>query len=269
MAAALPRFFPDPYQEDKDRLRRSFLPGLLFAGLMWLVFVPAFFLDLDLGEYGLYPRRSYGLLGILTAPLLHADWAHLLSNTFPLILLSPMVFYMFPKKSGRIMLLLYLASGSLAWLMARPGYHIGASGIVYALASFIFFSGMFRHDRNSVMFSMVIFFLYGSMIYGIFPSEGRVSWESHLAGGIAGLFLSFFFRRTELPAPEPKPEIPSYYAFPETITNPPHINASFTGQPQLVIRYTFVPKNPEPEALSDLERPEPEIPWKKEESPER
>ncbi|MFC5271249.1 rhomboid family intramembrane serine protease [Adhaeribacter terreus] len=259
MTAAFSRFIHDPVQEDGNRLRRSFLPGLLFAGLMWLVFVPAFFLDLDLGHYGLYPRRSFGLLGILTAPLLHADWAHLLSNTFPLMLLAAMVFYMFPRNSGWIMLLLYLASGSLAWLMARPGYHIGASGVVYALASFIFFGGMFRRDRNAVMFSVVIFFLYGGLLYGIFPSEGRVSWESHLAGGIAGLFLAFFFRHTELPPPEPKPQIRTEYEFPETITNPPAINASFTGQPQLVIRYTFVPKKSE-EAPTEQPDTKPEMP---------
>jgi membrane associated rhomboid family serine protease len=252
VAAALPRFLPNPVQEEGNRLRRSFLPGLLFAGLMWLVFVPAFFLDLELGHYGLYPRRSFGLIGILTAPLLHADWAHLLSNTFPLILLAAMVFYMFPRNSGWIMLVLYLASGSLAWLMARPGYHVGASGVVYALASFIFFSGMFRRDRNAVIFSVIIFFLYGGMLYGIFPVEGRVSWESHLAGGIAGLFAAFFFRHTELPPEAPKPASRTEYEFPQVITNPPAINASFTGQPQLVIRYTFVPKKPEEVKLLSL-----------------
>src|SRR5690606_11957785 len=174
------------------------------------------------------------------------------SNTFPLILLAAMVFYMFPRTSGRIILILYLASGMLAWLMARPAYHIGASGVVYALASFIFFSGMFRRDRNAVVFSVVIFFLYGGMLYGIFPSEeARISWESHLAGGIAGLFLAFFFRNTELPPPEIKPDIPVRYEFPETITNPTPVNASFTGKPQLVVRYTFVPKKPE-EAEEDF-----------------
>ena len=240
------RIFYESVQEEGARLRRSFLPGLLFAGLMWLVFVPAFFLDLDLGKYGLYPRHAFGLLGILTAPLLHASWAHLLSNTFPLILLAAILFYNYPKASGRIMLFLYLGTGFLSWLMGRPAYHIGASGIVYSLAGFIFFSGMFRRDRNSVIFSIIIAFLYGSMLYGIFPTEERISWESHLAGGINGLIFGFIFRNTDLP-PVPlsfaEPEFPK----PEAIAHPPHINASFTGQPQIIIRYTFVPAKPEKE----------------------
>lgn len=237
------RFLPGSVQEEGNRLRRSFLPGLLFTGLMWLVFVPAFFLDIDLGAYGLYPRKAYGLIGIITAPFLHADWAHLLSNTFPLILLSAILFYMFPRVAGRIWLLLYFSTGLLAWLMARPAYHIGASGIVYSLASCIFFAGMFRHDRSAIAFSLIISFLYGSMLYGIFPSEDRISWESHLAGGIAGMVYAFVFRNYDLPPapPTPEPEVEE----PEEIAQPPLINASFTGQPQILIRYTFVPARPE------------------------
>src|SRR5688572_23917678 len=179
---------------------------------MWLVFVPSFFLNLELGQYGLYPRQSFGLLGVLTAPLLHADWAHLLSNTFPLILLSAILFYNYPLSSGRIAALLYVFSGVLAWFMARPGYHVGASGVVYSLASFVFFSGMFRRDRSSVIFSVIIVFLYGGMLYGIFPQEvrARVSWESHLAGGIVGMVAAFLFRNTDLPPVPPKVEMPPY-----------------------------------------------------------
>jgi membrane associated rhomboid family serine protease len=249
MAPQLSRFWAETPEEEGLRLRRSFLPGVLFTGLMWLVFVPAFFLDLDLGHWGLYPRHIAGLRGIITAPLLHADWAHLLSNTFPLILLSAIVFFMFPKAGGRMAAGLYLASGVLAWFMARPAYHIGASGVVYALASLIFFTGMFRHDRNAVAFSLVIAFLYGSMLYGIFPSEGRVSWESHLAGGIAGFFWAFIYRKTDVPPlppkPAPEPEVPVEF------TMPSPVNVSFTGDPQLVIRYTYISTGPAEEAPAD------------------
>ncbi|KAA9325037.1 rhomboid family intramembrane serine protease [Adhaeribacter soli] len=252
LAAAKSRFLPGSIQEESNRLRRSFLPGLLFAGLMWLVFVPAFFLDLDLGSYGLYPRRLHGLLGVLTAPFLHGDWAHLLSNTFSLILLSAIMVFMFPLSSGRIWVCLFFSTGILAWLMARPAYHIGASGIVYSLASFIFFGGMFRRDRSAVAYSLVISFLYGSMLYGIFPTEERVSWESHLAGGIAGLIFAFVFRHTDVVPAEP--ELAPEPEEPEAITQPPHINASFTGQPQIVVRYTFVPGKPEEKPESGLEK---------------
>jgi membrane associated rhomboid family serine protease len=236
------RYFPETAEEEGRRLWRSFLPGVLFTGLMWLVFVPAFFLDLDLGEWGLYPRRLEGLRGILTAPLLHADWAHLLSNTFPLLLLSGIVFFMFPKAAGRLTAGLYLASGLLAWLMARPAYHIGASGVVYALASLIFFTGMFRHERTAVAFSLVIAFLYGSMLYGIFPSEGRISWESHLAGGVAGFIWAFIYRKTDVPPPVPKP-LPEPEE-PVVFTQQAPVNVSFTGDPQFVIRYTYKSSKP-------------------------
>ncbi len=246
MAPPVTRFFTETPEEEGQRLWRSFLPGLLFAGLMWLVFVPAFFLNMDLGDLGLYPRHLSGLKGILTAPLLHADWAHLLSNSFPLVLLSGIVFFMFPKAAGRLVGGLYLASGFLAWLMARPAYHIGASGIVYAFASLIFFTGMFRHERNAVAFSLIIAFLYGSMLYGIFPTEGHISWESHLAGGVAGMFWAFFYRKTDLqpplPKPLPEPELPIIMA------QQTPVNISFTGDPQLVMRYTFKPAEKEPEA---------------------
>ncbi len=255
LALGFPRFVPGSVHEEGHRLRRSFLPGLLFAALMWLVFVPAFFLDLKLGHYGLYPRQLSGLTGILTSPLLHADWAHLLSNTFPLILLSAIVFYNYPLSSGRIVVLLYLFSGLLAWFMARPAYHIGASGVVYSLASFVFFSGMFRRDRSAVVFSVVIIFLYGGMLYGIFPSEGRISWESHLAGGIVGFLFGFVFRNADLPPDKPVVEMPDYFEEPLITANPPHINASFTGQPQLVVRYSFKPRQPEPEELPEEEDP--------------
>lgn len=259
MAVNITQFIPGTVQEEGQRLRRSFLPGLLFVGLMWLVFVPSFFLDLDLGQYGLYPRKPDGLLGIITAPLLHADWGHLLSNSFPLVFLSAILFYNYPLSSGRIAALLYVLSGLLAWFMARPAYHIGASGVVYALASFVFFSGMFRRDRTSVIFSLIIAFLYGGMLYGIFPTEGRISWESHLAGGIAGFFLAFFFRNTDLQPVPVKPEIPFYYEEPLITAHPPRVNASFTGQPELVIRYTFKPAKPEsePETLEAAPEDEP------------
>lgn len=252
MAPQLSRFWAETPEEEGLRLRRSFLPGVLFTGLMWLVFVPAFFLDLELGHWGLYPRHLFGLRGIITAPLLHADWAHLLSNTFPLILLSAIVFFMFPKAGGRMAAGLYLASGVLAWLMARPAYHIGASGVVYALASLIFFTGMFRHDRNAVAFSLVIAFLYGSMLYGIFPSEGRVSWESHLAGGIAGLIWAFIYRKTDVPPQLPKPTAEP--ELPVALTTPSPVNVSFTGDPQLVVRYTYVSSKPAEETPADNTR---------------
>ena len=226
---------------------------------MWLVFVPSFFLDLELGQYGLYPRHFSGLIGVFTAPLLHADWAHLLSNTFPLILLSAILFYNYPLSSGRIAVILYVFSGLLAWIMARPGYHVGASGIVYSLASFVFFSGMFRRDRTSVIFSVIIVFLYGGMLYGIFPSEirARVSWESHLAGGIVGMVAAFLFRNTDLPPELPKVETPPYFEEPLIITHPPHINATFTGQPQIVVRYTFKPSKPEENTeITETQNPE-------------
>ena len=141
------------------------------------------------------------MMGIVTAPLIHGTFVHLLSNTFPLIFLMIAVFYFYEKIALEVFVWIYLVTGFWVWVAARQAYHIGASGLVYGLATFLFFSGLFRRDIRSVAVATAIGFLYSGMVQGIFPTTENISWESHLLGAGAGMFCAFYFRRSKRPHP--------------------------------------------------------------------
>jgi membrane associated rhomboid family serine protease len=172
-----------------------------FVVLIWLVQLAQGFLQQDWGIYSVYPRTLHGLIGIITSPLLHAGWEHLLGNTVPLIVLGYLLFSSYKEITGKIFWLIYILNGTLLWLFARQAIHLGASGVVYGLASFLFFSGMIRKNNQLAVISLLIVFLYGSMVWGIFPFDPQVSWEAHLYGGLTGLVLAILFRKE---GPQPK-----------------------------------------------------------------
>jgi membrane associated rhomboid family serine protease len=192
-------------RKEEYSLFYSFLPGLLLTGLMWLVTILANVYGHEIGKFGIYPGKLSGLAGVFITPFLHKDFVHLLSNTFPFLILSAMIFYSYRKVSVWVLAGSIIITGLATWLLARPAYHIGASGVVYAMASFLLFSGVFRRDRSSGAISFVIMFLYSSMLYGIFPSDEKISWESHALGGFTGLLLAFVFRHVNRPAQETLP----------------------------------------------------------------
>ncbi len=145
---------------------------------------------------GIYPLTLKGLPGVLLSPFIHADFKHLLSNSIPLFLLSTALFYFYSEISMKILSLAWLFTGFLVWIAGRDAWHIGASGLVYSLASFLFFSGILRGYFRLVALSLLIVFLYGSMVWGIFPGIYRnVSWESHMLGFFSGLVLAIWFRK--------------------------------------------------------------------------
>jgi membrane associated rhomboid family serine protease len=129
---------------------------------------------------GILPRDGFGLLGIITAPLIHGDFSHLISNTFPIIVLGWIIFFFYPKVSVFLFTFVYILTGLLVWLLARQVYHIGASGLVYGFVSFLFFSGIFRKDNKSVALALIITFLYGGLVWGvrkIDPPSKKYDWE--------------------------------------------------------------------------------------------
>jgi len=149
---------------------------------------------------GILPRDGFGLMGIITAPLIHGDFSHLISNTFPIIVLGWIVFFFYPKISFFLFTFVYIITGLLVWLLAREVYHIGASGLVYGFVSFLFFSGIFRRDNKSVALALIITFLYGGLVWGVLPGMKGISWESHLFGAIAGLVAAYIFRKVDPPS---------------------------------------------------------------------
>jgi len=190
-----------PLINDKSehlRFRYSVYIVISFIFLLWAVKAFEIAADTSLSNLGVLPRTLRGSLGIFTGPLVHGDVIHLLSNSLPILLLGILLFYFYHKIAVEIFIWIYLVSGFWVWLLARDAYHIGASGIVYGMASFLFFSGIFRKSRQLMTVSAIIIFLYGGMIYGVIPNavDANVSWESHLLGGIIGLFLAFLFRKS-------------------------------------------------------------------------
>jgi len=163
---------------------------------MWLVFSVEFLGFFGIKKYGIIPRTVDGLIGIFSAPLLHGSVSHIVSNTVPLLFLGAVLFFFYHKIAGRVFIGCYFMTNIMVWLFARTANHIGASGLIYGLAFFLMFSGLFRRDLLSFFISVVVIFLYGYIIYGIFPSSVGVSWESHLFGAVVGVFLSYVMRKS-------------------------------------------------------------------------
>lgn len=185
--------------EQKQDFSKLLIP-LVFPVMLWVIHIAALVLNLDLSRMGVLPRNLPGILGIITSPLIHADYSHLISNTIPLIILGWIIFYFYKRISYTLFIFIYLATGLLVWIFARQVYHIGASGVVYGLVSFLFFSGIFRRDNKSIALALIITFLYGGLVWGIIPGWKGISWESHLFGAITGLIAAYIFRKIDPPA---------------------------------------------------------------------
>ena len=189
---------PDPRFTSSPRAQRNFKLALnlafWFAGLLWLILIVDTVLDLGLARYGLRPRHLDGLVGVLTAPLLHSGAEHLFSNTLPLLVSLTTVLYLYPRSSLRVIPVIWLGSGVLAWIIGRHSLHFGASGFVYGLLAYVFIGGLLRLDMRSVAVSVMVWFLYGSMIWGVLPIRPNMSWELHLSGAILGVALAIVYR---------------------------------------------------------------------------
>jgi membrane associated rhomboid family serine protease len=177
------------------------IPGV-FVFVMWLVKITELLFNLDLTNFGIYPLSFKGLPGIIFSPFIHADFGHLFNNSLPLFFLGTALFYFYSEVAVKVSLWTYLLTGILVWLAGRDAWHIGASGLIYGLASFLFFSGIIRKYFRMVALSLLIVFLYGSMVWGIFPNIYRnVSWESHMLGFISGIILAVVYRKEGPQAP--------------------------------------------------------------------
>jgi membrane associated rhomboid family serine protease len=172
----------------------SFKLTLQFLALLWGVMLLQFLLGLELGWLGNYPRREFGLKGILLSPLIHADFNHLISNSIPLLALCVIILFFYPRVALSSFAMIYLLTGLAVWLFGRPVFHIGASGVVYGLVAFVFWTGVFRHNLKSIVLALIVVFYYGSMFLGILPNQEGISWESHLLGALAGVFTAFWYR---------------------------------------------------------------------------
>ncbi len=182
--------------------RKALVPTVIFVLLLWLVEVLDRGLHLSLPRLGVYPRTAAGLAGVLFAPLIHGSWSHLLSNSFALLILGTGLRYGYPRAAGPVLVLVYLLSGLGVWCLGRESYHIGASGLTNGMMFFIFTTGILRRDRLSIALSLIVFFLFGGMVWSIFPQEPDISYESHFFGAASGVLAAFLFRRLDPLPPE-------------------------------------------------------------------
>lgn len=186
---------------EKRKLIHSLIFPLFIIAIMWCIKFVEIILGSSFTELGILPLKIKGLAGIITAPLIHANIKHLTDNSVPLFIFSVGTFYFYRPLGYKVFFLTWLMTGIWVWVGGREAYHIGASGVVYGLASFLFFSGAIRRIPGLAAISLIVVFMYGSMIWGIFPFIPDISWESHLAGGIAGLILAIVFKNE---GPQPK-----------------------------------------------------------------
>jgi membrane associated rhomboid family serine protease len=177
--------------------KKRFVYSLVVPSLVLLLIVLVRLLEVtaqwDLYWLGIYPRKWQGLIGILSSPLVHANWQHLLDNAVSFMILAAGLFYFYRDLALRVFIYNWLLTGLFVWIGARPAYHIGASGLIYGIASFLFFSGIIRRYVPLMAISLIVVFLYGSMVWGLFPLKEEISWESHLLGAIAGWLLALLY----------------------------------------------------------------------------
>ncbi len=183
--------------EEKGKLLFSLSIPFAFILLLWIIQIIQSLFNLRLDQFGLLPRHLSGLIGIVTAPLLHAGFGHLFSNTLPLLFLGTGILYFYPNSAFKIFAIVYLLPGVFVWLAARPAYHIGASGMVYGFVAFLFFSGLIRRDNRSIALALIVTFLYGGIIWGVVPQNNSVSWEYHLFGSLTGIYCAFSFKNSD------------------------------------------------------------------------
>ena len=226
---------PDPgyagSAESHTRFRDSAILATLFVAGLVLIHLASFAFSLDLARFGVHPRDPHGLAGILAAPLLHGDLAHLMSNALPLLIGGIALLYLYPDSSRFVLPAVYVGPGLAVWAFGRDSIHIGASGLVYGIVTYVFVAGLLRRDRRAWAASLLVALLYGAMVWGVLPIKVGVSWETHLAAAIIGLALAFGLRDRDIPPrkrysweDEPEQEAPD-----EDVQPPPALEERISG----------------------------------------
>ena len=194
---------PDPTFTDSPRSRQNFQLAVKisvgFVALLWLIQILGWGMDVGPAEFGVRPRQWEGLTAILSAPLVHGGFDHLIANSLPLLILGTTMLYLYPQAAPRVLPAIYLGPGIAVWLFAQGSSHLGASGLVYGLVAYIFVAGLIRRDRRAIAASLLVSFLYGASVWGVLPIVPRTSWETHLAAALIGVALGIALRHRDIP----------------------------------------------------------------------
>lgn len=235
-------------------------PVLLLA-VMWMMYWAELSTGVNMVKWGVRPHHLDSWPGVFLMPLLHApeDIGHIINNSIPTFILSAALIYYYRDIALKVLLISWIGTGLFVWLLAEDNgaYHIGMSGVLYALFGFLFISGFFRNFRPLQVVSLFVVFIYGSMIWGVFPQKANVSWEGHFSGLIIGVFLAVWYRKQGPKAPKYQFEIEK-----EMGIEPPDLEGQWRERQAAMERmqeemeqrqweaahivYHFLPKEPKP-----------------------
>ena len=180
---------------ERNKILNTLIYPVFFIAIIGLIHFIQFVFDVNFTHYGVYPRDTKGLIGILTSPLIHGSFNHLFNNSIPILILGSSLFFFYKEIALKVSLWIYLMVGIWTWIYAREAYHIGASGLLYGLFSFLLVSGFIRRNTQLIALSFAVIFLYGSLVWGIFPIDVKISFEGHLSGFLAGIILAWYYRK--------------------------------------------------------------------------
>lgn len=193
---------PDPEHVDsaaaRAHLKLAAQVSAGFLALLWLIHLLNWGFDVDPYPFGVLPRQIAGLPGIVLAPLVHSSFEHLAANSLPIVVLGTAMLYLYPSSALRALPAIYLAPGVVVWLLGRGSVHLGASGLIYGLAAYIFVAGLLRRDRRAVGASLAVCFMYGSLLLGFLPLPPEISWETHLSAALIGVVAALLLRRRDV-----------------------------------------------------------------------
>ena len=193
------RVLNSPSSDEWVQLKRSFFAPAIFVAIIWLVKFAEFVFQTSFHTWGVLPGEWSGLVGIFTSPFIHGSLEHLASNSIPMLVLFTGAIYFYRGIAFTVFFWIMLMSGLGVWLFGNYSdinnpYHIGASGVIYGLVTFLFFSGVLRKSKRLLAISMLVLFFYGGLVWGILPHRPNVSWEGHLFGAVAGILCAIWFR---------------------------------------------------------------------------
>lgn len=183
--------------ENERTIFRQLLFPIGVVVLMWLVKILEVSKGTKFTRWGIFPRDWDGVMGIVTAPFIHSDWQHLMSNSLPMLMLMGIVMVFYKRVALASIIIITVLTGFTVWLFARESYHVGASGVVYGLIAFLSCKGIFRRNIKSIILSLCILVIYGGYLEGIAPTKEGISWESHLFGLLVGVFTAFLFKNVK------------------------------------------------------------------------
>ncbi len=194
---------PDPAYTGSAQRRAHFLLAVKiafgFVALIWLIHLMDWGLDLGPEPFGIRPRQLAGLPGIVFAPLVHGNFAHLIANSLPLLVLATAMLFLYPSAAPKLLPAIYLGPGIAVWLFGRDSIHLGASGLVYGLLGYVLVAGLIRRDRRAIAASLVVCFMYGSLVWGVLPTRYGMSWETHLAAATIGIAMAIALPHLDVP----------------------------------------------------------------------